>query len=319
MSFDRLKVFALMLCCLFSQQSRAQNPDDPQWLDLKEYHPHEQFITHFGTLKYPPLTMLELPDQQLAVIIATQVPDISSRHENRPDDLRVVFVAKTNQRVPAKFDGESLGRSGQSWISSVTYLPVTPLAKKDTLKIILQGRATPERLAQQMLEQQQEQERNQKVDQLISTIPFPPFVVGEKYEVVLTQIDGQPYQLKQDLGKVVLIDFYGAWCSPCQKAWPKLRALRAKYSADEFQILGVSLEDSQATVETLIKKEQLNWPQVIFEEQLVLEALFKKLGFSGVPYYLLIDQRGIVVAKAKAEDLEQKIQKLLPAKVIKKD
>ncbi|MBU2178176.1 MAG: TlpA family protein disulfide reductase, partial [Gammaproteobacteria bacterium] len=135
----------------------------------------------------------------------------------------------------------------------------------------------------------------------------------------LTQIDGQPYQLKQDLGKVVLIDFYGAWCSPCQKAWPKLRALRAKYSADEFQILGVSLEDSQATVETLIKKEQLNWPQVIFEERLVVEALFKKLGFSGVPYYLLIDQRGIVVGEAKAEDLEQKIQKLLPAKVIKKD
>jgi hypothetical protein len=81
----------------------------------------------------------------------------------------------------------------------------------------------------------------------------------------------------------------------------------------------VSLGDTLATVEEVIQKEQLNWPQVNFEDQLVVEAVYKKLGFSGVPYYLLIDQNGVVVGEAKAEDLEQKIQKLLPAKVINKD
>ena len=128
-------------------------------------------------------------------------------------------------------------------------------------------------------------------------------------------IDDEQYNSQDQIGKVVLIDFYGSWCAPCKRAWPKLRELRNKYSEDQFQILGVALQDNKETVLKLVKNELLTWPQTLFEDEFSVGAVFKKLGFNGVPHYLLVDQSGVLVGQVKSENLEQEIKKLIDSMV----
>ena len=197
-------------------------------------------------------------------------------------------------------------------------MPSETLTKENTIKVIIQGKATPERVALRQLEKQKQTEKDNEITKLIPSLPFLPIKVGKKYELSLNLIGGDTYESKENLGKVVLIDFYGSWCSPCKKAWPKLRELRNKYDEDEFQILGVSLQDDKETVIELIKNESLTWPQAVFEDEISAGAIFKKLGFNGVPHYLLIDKSGILVGQIKSENLNQEIKKLINSKVVNK-
>jgi cytochrome c biogenesis protein CcmG/thiol:disulfide interchange protein DsbE len=50
--------------------------------------------------------------------------------------------------------------------------------------------------------------------------------------------------LKSMRGKVVLIDFWGTFCEPCKKSFPKLQDLHTKYAASGLRIVGVSEDES---------------------------------------------------------------------------
>ena len=289
-----------------------------EWFDLMSFNPWEDSITYTAYIRYPSVTLLELKDSQLAVIVSQVSPDISSRNKDWHKDFRIVFVSKNNNRINSTIAGESIGTSSGTWVSSLTYLSTTTLPKNDILKVILQGKATPERIAQRALDKKNKKEKDDEISRLLPSIPFPTISVGEQYNFSLNLIGGEQYKLQDNRGKVVLIDFYGSWCAPCKRAWPKLRELRNKYSEDEFQILGVSLQDSRDTVFELIKKESLNWPQALFEDEFSVGAVFKKLDFNGVPHYLLVDQSGVLVGQIKSENLDQEIEKLINSMVVNK-
>src|SRR5579859_4922156 len=68
--------------------------------------------------------------------------------------------------------------------------------------------------------------------------PAPDFsvkpIVGTKSAV----------SLKGMHGKVVLVDFWGTFCEPCKKSFPKLQDLNTKYASSGLRIVGVSEDES---------------------------------------------------------------------------
>ncbi|MGH7295711.1 MAG: peroxiredoxin family protein [Polyangiaceae bacterium] len=46
-------------------------------------------------------------------------------------------------------------------------------------------------------------------------------------------------------GKVVLVDFWGTFCEPCKKSFPKLEDLHTKYGASGLAIVGISEDESE--------------------------------------------------------------------------
>jgi cytochrome c biogenesis protein CcmG, thiol:disulfide interchange protein DsbE len=44
-------------------------------------------------------------------------------------------------------------------------------------------------------------------------------------------------------GKVVLVDFWGTFCEPCKKSFPKLQDLYTKYSSSGLRIVGISEDE----------------------------------------------------------------------------
>jgi cytochrome c biogenesis protein CcmG/thiol:disulfide interchange protein DsbE len=50
--------------------------------------------------------------------------------------------------------------------------------------------------------------------------------------------------LKALRGKVVLVDFWGTFCEPCKKSFPKLQDLYTKYATSGLKIVGISEDES---------------------------------------------------------------------------
>ena len=68
--------------------------------------------------------------------------------------------------------------------------------------------------------------------------PAPDFSVS-------TVANGKGKVALSDLrGKVVLVDFWGTFCEPCKKSFPKLQDLHTKYAASGLTIVGISEDES---------------------------------------------------------------------------
>jgi len=46
-------------------------------------------------------------------------------------------------------------------------------------------------------------------------------------------------------GKVVVVDFWGTFCEPCKKSFPKLQELNEKYAAKGLQIVAISEDEAE--------------------------------------------------------------------------
>lgn len=68
--------------------------------------------------------------------------------------------------------------------------------------------------------------------------PAPDFeakvVAGSSKEMI---------SLKDLQGKVVLLDFWGTFCEPCKKSFPKLQELNRKYAARGLRVIGISEDE----------------------------------------------------------------------------
>jgi peroxiredoxin len=124
---------------------------------------------------------------------------------------------------------------------------------------------------------------------------------------------GQAVSLKDFRGKYVLIDFWASWCGPCREENPNLVKAFERYKAQNFTVLGVSLDNSTAKVAWLkaIAKDGLPWTQVSDLKGWNNEVS-KMYSVESVPKNFLIDPDGRIVAKdLRGEALNQKLSELL--------
>jgi thiol-disulfide isomerase/thioredoxin len=57
-------------------------------------------------------------------------------------------------------------------------------------------------------------------------------------------LDGKPYELRQDMGKVVLVFFWSTGCPVCRDKMPELRLNYEAWRNKGFQLLAVSVDKS---------------------------------------------------------------------------
>jgi tetratricopeptide (TPR) repeat protein len=111
-------------------------------------------------------------------------------------------------------------------------------------------------------------------------------------EFKVTALNNEEVSLEKYKGKIVLLDFWATWCSPCIAEMPSVKAMYKKYNKDGFIIIGVSLDDDYLVLQDYLRKEAIPWPQY-FDETGRIAQLYR---VKGIPYTVLIDQDGIVRA-----------------------
>ena len=126
--------------------------------------------------------------------------------------------------------------------------------------------------------------------------------------------DGKIVSLKENLGKVTLIDFWASWCEPCRKANPEVVALYKELHDKGLNIVSVSLDDDAAKWKEAIAKDQLTWTQVSNLKQMK-DPIAMQYGVTMIPSTFLLDSTGKIVAiDIVGVSLKAKINELLAAK-----
>lgn len=128
-------------------------------------------------------------------------------------------------------------------------------------------------------------------------------------DFVLNSNKDTPLALADLKGNYVLIDFWASWCGPCRAENPNLLRVYNSFKADNFEILGVSLDKNHASWKNAIQEDNLPWLQVIDKEG--RDAVSLQYAVKAIPQNYLIDPAGKVVAKdLKANELEALLEGL---------
>ncbi|MCD8044306.1 MAG: AhpC/TSA family protein [Tannerellaceae bacterium] len=141
--------------------------------------------------------------------------------------------------------------------------------------------------------------------------------IGKPFiDCTLPDIHGNPVALSDHIGngKIILIDFWASWCSPCRQAMPELKELYNKYHADNFEIIGISLDGSYPDWQRGIDELQLPWLQLSDLKGWDNEAALL-YEIEGIPQTFLISPEGIIIDKnARGKVLEKRITKAIKKK-----
>ncbi|MEP7321702.1 MAG: TlpA disulfide reductase family protein [Saprospiraceae bacterium] len=114
----------------------------------------------------------------------------------------------------------------------------------------------------------------------------------------------QLFSTKSLKGKWFLIDFWASWCGPCKEQLPELKKKYDAFKNKNFEVLGVSLDENIKPWLDAIKKENLNWINVI-ENKDFYGTIASKYNILEIPSNFLVNPEGKIVKKnISIEELE---------------
>lgn len=142
-----------------------------------------------------------------------------------------------------------------------------------------------------------------------------PPVPGELLpDIVLPDPDGDTLSLSSLRGRVVLVDFWAAWCPPCREENPNLVRLYDMYHWKGFDIFQVSLDLRKEDWLEAIRNDRLGRWKHVSDLRYRDSEVVKQFGLTEIPASFLIDREGRVTAvNLRGDDLQKKLEELLEA------
>jgi thiol-disulfide isomerase/thioredoxin len=139
---------------------------------------------------------------------------------------------------------------------------------------------------------------------------------------------GESRNLQALRGKVVLLDFWATWCTPCFEAFPALSEWHQDLGPEGLVVLGITRYYGQAEgfkvdnpneidfLKRFKAKQRLGYDFVVLNDQQTQMAY----GATALPTTVLIDRKGKIryieagTSTSRIEDLRQMILKVLAEK-----
>lgn len=127
----------------------------------------------------------------------------------------------------------------------------------------------------------------------------------------LTDLEGKPNTLASYKGKIVVLNFWGTFCTPCLKEVPEFVATQQQYAGKGVMVVGAAMDkNDDAAVKAFTKKYFINYPVVVAPNSMTHDY-----GIVVAPTTFIIDKQGVIVFKhigaLSRKDLAQHLSPLL--------
>ena len=95
---------------------------------------------------------------------------------------------------------------------------------------------------------------------LLLVLALPTFAAAPKPALNVKTLDGATFDLANQQGKWVIVNFWATWCSPCLKELPDISAFVAAHK-DKVAAIGMDFEDAEpADIEKFLTSHPLSFP-----------------------------------------------------------
>ena len=114
-------------------------------------------------------------------------------------------------------------------------------------------------------------------------------------DFTLEELSGERWRLSELRGKVVFLNVWATWCSPCRMEMPSMERLHQRLKNDGLVILAISEDEGGfSAVKPFVDEIGATFPVLLDPEGIVPV----RYGVTGYPETFLIDRRGQVVHHA---------------------
>jgi thiol-disulfide isomerase/thioredoxin len=128
-------------------------------------------------------------------------------------------------------------------------------------------------------------------------------------QLQLTNLMSGEDQILSNSNKMILLDFWEVWCDPCIASFPKVEALKNKYS-EHIEVIGIVSQEVEDA------KKLINAKKTTFTNLIGSKELEKQFRINSWPRYFLITKNGTITNEyfGYSEQIEKDIKSLITSK-----
>lgn len=128
-------------------------------------------------------------------------------------------------------------------------------------------------------------------------------------DFTLKNVNGASVNLAAYKGKVILLDFWATWCSPCKVEIPGFMELYAKYKSRGLVVVGVSVDDTIEQLRPFVAEYQMNYPVLLGVSNDAIQEAYGPMW--GLPTTFIIDRRGKICQKHMGLTAKEQFEKAI--------
>ena len=119
-------------------------------------------------------------------------------------------------------------------------------------------------------------------------------------DVSFQDINGKNVSLKDYLNKVVFLDFWASWCSPCIDAIPLLKSIEKEYSKKGVVFISVSIDSTVAQWKKAVSRHQpAGSPWYAGTDNEEINDIF---GLHQIPVFFVVNKKGLLFSAPHLSD-----------------
>jgi thiol-disulfide isomerase/thioredoxin len=134
-------------------------------------------------------------------------------------------------------------------------------------------------------------------------------------------VEGKELKLSDYKGKVVVLNVWGSWCSPCRAEAPNLAKVARDTKDKGVEFVGINTRDlDKANAKAFERNYDIDYPSFYDPSgKLILKFPKNTLSPQAIPSTLILDKDGKVAVRALKELSEQELRSALDPLVDKAD
>lgn len=122
--------------------------------------------------------------------------------------------------------------------------------------------------------------------------PMPDQPLAPDFE--LTDVNGKKHRLADYRGRVVIVNFWATWCTPCRKEMPSMQRAWERLQGDGVVMLGINVGEDEEKLLAFTADYPVDFPLLLDRDSTVISQWPVK----ALPTTFIVDAEGRIAYRA---------------------